>query len=781
MGRFPASRRALACSHFWVLIGCLALALHPSAVAAQELELGAELVAELGLTNFGVEGVTAIRHAPGRPNDLFLGILDGRIMRVDLTDNSVSTFVTVPDVDQTNPTGFFGLLGFEFHSDFDNNGQLFVFASDDRNAAMGVHHRNYVRRYDLTNQLTNTPTLGPATTILRYDQPLHDHNGGFVGFQPGDADTLWIATGDGGNNDGNPDPSRGGQSTTDLRGSILRIDVSEDDFPADPDRNYRIPADNPFADGTGGLPEIWHYGIRSPWGGSFDQATGDFFFGDVGQVTREEVNFERAGSSGGRNYGWRVMEGSQPSSFAQDPGDLPPNDPSFTAPVHDYVHSGGYGSGNSQQFEGRSVTGGYVYRGPIAELEGKYIFGDWSSRQVWAVEIDRNANGGLGQVVGGSLTDLTDTFDRPLGAQGNFGSGVTAFGEDATGNLYFSQLNGALYKIALVEPPPPPPTPMPMEPVPFRDDFNDDWLYDATGTVPPGEIWDDVYNEGNGGNGFNANTSNAGQLTMGINGTGWEGGGRDDGRFLFREVDASTLQEVRIKISQQTPGFWSAAGILVRAAGPLDDNAANDNFLSAHSFRTSPTANSAVMSSVTAGVEGETGTSVDSADDLMFIRLVNNGDGEFEMFTSSDGTNWISRHVGTHPALASGMLEVGVWGGTFGTLAGATAQFDWAEVILGVPAGDYNEDNIINAVDYTLWRDTLGRQVTAWSGADGDGDGMVTAADFDVWKQNFGKTIPNLGGAGSLAAVPEPNAWPLLLLGGAIMATWKLRFLLLLR
>ena len=281
------------------------------------------------------------------------------------------------------------------------------------------------------------------------DQPRNDHNGGFLGFQPGDNNTLWISTGDGGNNDGNPDPDRTGQDTSDLLGSILRVDITGDDFPADVERNYKIPANNPFADGVGGLPEIWSYGIRSPWGGSFDRATGDFLFGDVGQVTREEVNFERAGSAGGRNYGWRVKEGVAASPFPQEPGDLPPDDPSFVDPVFDYVHTGGYGGGDSQSFTGRSVTGGYVYRGPIAELQGKYIFGDWSSRQVWAMTIDRDANGGAGGIAPNSRYNLAETFNRSAVYAGNggFGDGVTAFGEDLAGNLYFAELDGSLYKV----------------------------------------------------------------------------------------------------------------------------------------------------------------------------------------------------------------------------------------------------------------------------------------------------------------------------------------------
>jgi hypothetical protein len=760
-------------ARLWLAVAGIAGVLLVVPLAAWSQGFGAELIADLGLSNFGTEGVTAIRSAPGRPNDLFVGIMDGRILRVDLSDNSVSTFATIPDIDQTNPTGFFGLHGFTFSPNFATNGQIFVHVADDRDAGGGIHHRNYVRRYVLTNQLTNTPTLGAATNLLQADWPRHDHNGGFLGFQPGDNNTLWIANGDGGNFGPNPDPIRTGQDPHDLLGSILRIDVSGDDFPDDPIRNYKIPANNPFADGVDGAPEVWNYGLRSPWGGSFDRSTGDFFWGDVGQVSREEVNFERAGSPGGRNYGWRVMEGSQPTPLiTPEPGDPPPNDPSFTAPVYDYIHTGNYGGGDSDPFTGRSVTGGYVYRGPIAELQGKYIFGDWSSRQVWAVTIDRDANGGLGAVVPGSEVDLGTAFQRDAvyGGGGGFGTGVTAFGEDAAGNLYFSELDGSLFKVCTgCEPPPAEPSTV-LEPLPaLRDDFNANFNYQL-GNVSAGGIWTAIHNA-NFGDTINANSANAGQLTIGMEPVGWQGNGEDTAPFLYREVPAENLAEVRVRISSQTRGNWSSAGILVRAAGPLDNDAANDNFLSAHSFQGNDSLQTA---NVMDGGEEEGNIPV-SLDDLEFLRLVNNGNGKFEIFTSIDGVDWTSRTVVTNEALASGMLEVGLWAGTYGGgISTGNAQFDWAEIVLGVPAGDFNEDGTIDAADYTVWRDALGQSVTAWSGADGNGDGLVDGADYDIWQQNYGKMIPDLGGAGGAAAVPEPNCWALIVsFAGAMPLGWR--------
>ena len=144
---------------FVVAAIALLIALSPGpTVFAQSI--GAESIASLNLSNFAVEGVTSIQSAPGRPNDLFVGILDGRILRVDLTSHAVSTYATMPDIDQTVASGFFGLHGFTFSPNFATNGQLFVHVADERDIAPDVHHRNYVRRFDIADPLSNSPDLG---------------------------------------------------------------------------------------------------------------------------------------------------------------------------------------------------------------------------------------------------------------------------------------------------------------------------------------------------------------------------------------------------------------------------------------------------------------------------------------------------------------------------------------------------------------------------------------------------------------------------------------------
>src|SRR5262249_22254682 len=70
----------------------------------------------------------------------------------------------------------------------------------------------------------------------------------------------------------------------------------------------------------------------------------------------------------------------------------------------------------------------------------------------------------------------------------------------------------------------------------------------------------------------------------------------------------------------------------------------------------------------------------------------------------------------------------------------------------GFLAGDYNGNGVVDAADYTQWRDTNGSNVAAATGADGNGDGKVDSLDYNVWKTNFGQTLPVILGSGSGAA-----------------------------
>jgi glucose/arabinose dehydrogenase len=210
---------------------------------------------------------------------------------------------------------------------------------------------------------------------------------------------LYMGLGDGG---GGGDPHGNGQSTGTLLGKLLRIDVSGD--------AYTNPEDNPFA-GGGGKAEIWAYGLRNPWRFSFDRLTGDLWIGDVGQNSREEIDFQAAGSQGGQNYGWNIWEGTRSFEPVADP-------PPTVAPVAEYGHEDGH----------CSVTGGYVYRGSaVPDLRGTYVYGDYCSGVVWGLR---------------PAGDAWETREL-LRA----GARISSFGEDEAGELYLVDHGGALHRI----------------------------------------------------------------------------------------------------------------------------------------------------------------------------------------------------------------------------------------------------------------------------------------------------------------------------------------------
>jgi len=328
-----------------------------------------------------------------------------------------------PDTGAINPVPFLtigglstgneqGLLGMAFHPDYANNGSFYVNLTDSAGAT-------HIRRY----QVSGNPDLanpGSAQTVMTYLQPFSNHNGGWLGFGPNDG-FLYISSGDGG---AGHDPGNRAQNTGNLLGKMLRIDVDGDDFPADLGRNYTIPPSNPFVGGAG-EDEIWAYGLRNPWRASFDRANGDMYIGDVGQLTREEVDFQPAAGAGGENYGWRLREGTIATPTGGIGGAPPPGN---VEPIYDYTHGGG-------PTQGFSITGGYVYRGPIGDIQGHYFFADYVTDRIWSFRYD-----------GVNLTDFTDRTTQFIPDIGSIRN-ISSFGEDASGDLYIVSLDGHVFKV----------------------------------------------------------------------------------------------------------------------------------------------------------------------------------------------------------------------------------------------------------------------------------------------------------------------------------------------
>lgn len=304
-----------------------------------------------------------------------------------------------------------GLLGLAFHPDFAQNGWFFV------NYTNPSGH-TVVARYTIPPSTPNTADANSAVIMLGpIVQPQADHNGGCMRF--GLDGKLYIAMGDGGF-----DPNVGGpnsQDPTKILGKLLRLDV---DLPAP-----HIPADNPFFGSATTRNEIWNLGLRHVWQFSFDRETGDLYMGDVGENKREELNIEYAGD-GGRNYGWRCLEGT----FCTGYSGCNCGDPRLTAPLHEYLHT-----------TGCSITGGFVYRGcQIPGLSGEYFFGDFCTGKIWSTRYDRN-NGSIGPVI--------ERTAQVAPGGGLAIQAISAFGEDAAGELYVCDYqDGELYKFVNTDP-----------------------------------------------------------------------------------------------------------------------------------------------------------------------------------------------------------------------------------------------------------------------------------------------------------------------------------------
>jgi len=307
----------------------------------------------------------------------------GIIWRVDASNGTRTTFLDIPN-NEFLADGERGVLGLAFHPDYAENGRFFVYLTD---AQGDIQVREYTRSAD--------PAVANTTFSVVIEIPkqtgFSNHNGGWIGFSPDDG-YLYIATGDGGSGG---DPFNYAQNLNVLLGKIIRIDVDGDDFPADVNRNYAIPEDNPFVDVTG-ADEIWMYGVRNPWRNAFDPRNGDFYIADVGQGAREEVNFFAAGTGAGANLGWRIMEGSIPHNPGP-PGTPQPGDPSLILPVFEYDHTLGI-----------SITGGEVYVGGVASFQGQYVFADFGSSRFWTYAA---ATGGVlrsGQLTGNSMSSIVE-------------------------------------------------------------------------------------------------------------------------------------------------------------------------------------------------------------------------------------------------------------------------------------------------------------------------------------------------------------------------------------
>jgi len=313
--------------------------------------------------------VTAPRSEPGR---LYVVEQEGRIQVLEKGKRRV--FLDIRSrvgADSSEQ----GLLSMAFHPGYATNRRFYVNYTDLHGHTRVVEFRSDRRR----------GRLGTARRLLFVPQPYANHNGGQLQFGPDGK--LYVGMGDGGSGG---DPNNNGQNPRALLAKLLRTNPLSADW------------------------EIAGYGLRNPWRLSFDRKTGDLYIGDVGQNSREEIDYRPRGAPPA-NFGWARYEGSR--TFDGDI-DLDPPTP-LVFPIHEYGHG-----------EGCSVTGGYVYRGKdVPAAVGRYFFGDYCSGTVWSL-----------RVAGGDATGVRrEPFDV---------SSISSFGEGARGELYLVSHEGEIFRLA---------------------------------------------------------------------------------------------------------------------------------------------------------------------------------------------------------------------------------------------------------------------------------------------------------------------------------------------
>ena len=373
------------------------------------------------------------------PDHLFVVDQPGQVYQISLNSGEKSIFLDVSgDLVDLGAFGQFderGLLGFAFHPSYSTNGLVYTYQSEPVQGtptftttvplSETANHQSVVAEWTVTDPTNPASVADPSTkrVLMRIDEPQFNHNGGQLAFGPDNM--LYIAVGDGGGADDadgqqfidGPISGHGttgnGRDATNPLGTILRIDPTGTDSA---NGQYGIPTDNPFvAEDDERLNEIYAYGFRNVFRFSFDSQTGDLYAADVGQNDIEELDIVVSGG----NYGWNYKEGSfffdtngnDDGFVTADPGGLPTD---LLDPIAEYDHD-----------EGLSIIGGFVYSGTqIANLNGTYVFGDWS--------LDFSSP--PGRLF--HLDDENNIHEFQLTNRATLGMFLNGFGQDTNGEIY---------------------------------------------------------------------------------------------------------------------------------------------------------------------------------------------------------------------------------------------------------------------------------------------------------------------------------------------------------
>jgi glucose/arabinose dehydrogenase len=332
---------------------------------------------------------------PGDTRRVFVVEQAGRIMVVRGGKRLAQPFLDIRS--KVTAGGEQGLLSMAFAPDYAQSGLFYVYYTERSGTeAIWEYHRATDDRADPSS----------ARLVLRMADPEPNHNGGLMVFGPDGH--MYVGTGDGGGGNDQHGARGNAQSLGSLLGKILRIDPRQSGS-----RPYTVPDSNPFVGRSGARPEIYAYGLRNPWRFSFDRDTGDLTIGDVGQDAVEEIDFVRKDRGAGANFGWRPWEGRRRNFDEPAPGAV--------LPVITHTHKQGF----------CSITGGYIVRDRgVPALRGRYVYGDFCE----------------GRIRAATLRAGHRTTGKPLSLP-RVGA-LSSFGEDASGRVYVTSLNGPVYRLA---------------------------------------------------------------------------------------------------------------------------------------------------------------------------------------------------------------------------------------------------------------------------------------------------------------------------------------------
>jgi len=356
---------------------------------------------------------------------------DGELLAEPFLDISDRMVTLTPDYDER------GLLGLAFHPQYAENGRFFVYYSAPlrEGGPEGWDHTSHIAEFTVSADNADMADPDSERIILQVDQPQANHNGGQIAFGPDGY--LYIPLGDGGGANDNDavghvddwyEVNEGGNGQDldqNLLGSILRLDIDSEGTEG---QLYGIPEDNPFAD-VPGAAEIYAYGFRNPYRIAFDMnGEPGLYVSDAGQVLWEEVSFVTSGG----NYGWNVKEGTHCFSTANPEESLPecPTTDPDGAPLVDPIIE--FQNANAEGGLGLTIIGGYVYRGiAIPDLQGQYVFGQWSAA------FDAG-DGSLFAAAAASGNELWEFQNLTITTtdSGRLDAFLLSFGQDMDGELY---------------------------------------------------------------------------------------------------------------------------------------------------------------------------------------------------------------------------------------------------------------------------------------------------------------------------------------------------------